>query len=200
MAEPVLQGIVSQGDTRVIVLPSSLEGETDDAEIENPASAASTDPARSGIKVDYDEQDSDEGEFDIDESFLANSVLTSSSHPPRFGPTPLTSPLSTSSKQRQFFPLDEAAESLGPDRQEPPRLTPVPLQHPVASQLLTPTPDHEEDDLPRAYLSSSDLGRIGMFSGDWIVLRSVGGNASRLAKVFASDGLLDADSGTASAG
>ncbi|GAA5964160.1 hypothetical protein JCM3765_005357 [Sporobolomyces pararoseus] len=191
MAEPVLQGAIVKGQTRVIVLPPS--GQEMGEEDEKPSSTSSSGQQLKLTNHACEEDDSqdDDEEFEIDESFLANSVLTSASHQTRFGQTPLTSPLLTSSKQRQFFPLGDLSETAGEQQQERSRLVPLPLQHAILSELLTPVPDQEEDDVPRAYLSTSELGRIGLFSGDWAVLRANGEGVARLVKVFASDGLLE---------
>ncbi|GAA5903296.1 AAA family ATPase peroxin 6 [Sporobolomyces salmoneus] len=195
MAEPVLQGVVVKGQTRVIVLPPPGQG---DDENENDSSSTKTleDRLRISKVEENDSQDDEEEDFEIDESFLANSILTSGSHSTRFGQTPLTSPLSTSSKQRQFFPLDGLTSSTVTLNQQRSRLVPLALDHPIPSELLTPVPDQEEDDVPRAYLSTNDLGRIGLFSGDWVVLRSDTDGAARLVKVFAADGLLETEDST----
>lgn len=199
MAEPVLQGAVVKGQTRVIVLPPS--GEEGDDDIDSASKQAETQPHQERARItshSSEEDDSqDDEDFEIDESFLVNSVLTPSHHQ-RFGQTPLTSPLSTSSKQRQFFPLGELSASSATLSQPQNRLVAVPLQHPIPSDLLTPTPDQEEDDVPRAFLSTADLGRAGLFSGDWAVLRKdePEAGAARLVKVFAGDGLVESGEST----
>lgn len=186
MAEPVLQGAIIKGETRLLVLPPS--GEDDDHE-EADKSATSQDHSRRTSQSSQ-EDDSQDEDFEIDESFLANSVLTTH-HNNRFGQTPLTSPLSTSSRQKQFFPLGELSSGTPPVTRQS-HLTPIPLSYPVSSQLLTPTPELDEDDVPRAFLSTIDLGRIGLFSGDWAVLRkNEGEEGGRLVRVFAADGLID---------
>ncbi|GAA5824221.1 hypothetical protein JCM5353_000355 [Sporobolomyces roseus] len=186
MAEPVLQGAIIKGETRLLVLPPS--GEDEDHE-EADKSATSQDHSRRTSQSSQ-EDDSQDEDFEIDESFLANSVLTPH-HNNRFGQTPLTSPLSTSSRQKQFFPLGELSSSTPPITRQS-HLTPIPLSHPVSSRLLTPMPEQDEDDVSRAFLSTMDLGRIGLFSGDWAVLRkNEREEGGRLVRVFAADGLVD---------
>jgi peroxin-6 len=193
MAEPVLQGAIRQGETRVIVLPPSGSEDEEFEEKQNHSQEVTSSNGHIDTTTEEDDLQDDDEDFEIDESFLANSVLTPPSHQHRFGHTPLTSPLSTSSKQRQFFPLGELSTSSTTLSQQPAQITPVALQHPIPTELLTPVPDQEEDDVLRIYLCTSDLGRIGSFSGDWATLRSNADGSARLVKVFAADGLLSTE-------
>lgn len=186
MAEPVLQGAIIKGETRLLVLPPS--GDEDDEEAGR--TATSTQDHSRRTSQSSGEDDSQDEDFEIDESFLANSVLTPH-HNNRFGQTPLTSPLSNSSRQKQFFPLGELSATTSTSSRHS-QLTPIPLSHAVSSQLLAPSPEQDEDDVPRAFLTTIDLGRIGLFSGDWAVLRKNDGEeGGRLVRVFAADGLID---------
>ncbi|GAA5889484.1 hypothetical protein JCM5296_005959 [Sporobolomyces johnsonii] len=208
MAEPVMQGVVVKGETKLLVLPPTDEEDDDDDDDEAAAGSSPTpNGTQEGGRDNYSETD-DTSDFEIDESFLANSVLAP---PHRQGHTPLTSPLAPSppfsnssvlanghSTNHTFFPLIVPPASI-PSISSAPRLIPLALHHPVPSELLTPTPDPEEDDVPRAFLATQDLGRLGLFSGDWVVLRTVEGEEEgRLARVFAADGLVESDEGTAS--
>ncbi|GAA5959373.1 hypothetical protein JCM21900_000707 [Sporobolomyces salmonicolor] len=206
MAEPVMQGVVKKGETKLLVLPPIGEGDDDDHDEAAAGSAPTPNGAQEGRDI-YSETD-DNSDFEIDESFLANSVLAP---PHRPGHTSLTSPLALSPPfsnsptlangrptNHTSFPLvvppasTSSISSAG-------RLIPLALQYPVPSELLTPTPGPEEDDVPRALMATQDLGRLGLFSGDWVVLRTVEGEeAGRLVRVFAADGLVENDEGLAS--
>ncbi|GAA5930797.1 AAA family ATPase peroxin 6 [Sporobolomyces koalae] len=190
MTEPVLQGAVVKGQTRIVVLPPTEEDSV----------PAKSEQASHSSEDDEPLDDDNDDDFDIDESFLANSVLTPATS--RFGPTPLTSPLSTGSRQKQFFPLGALSASTSAVS-SPSRIVPAPLSHPIASDLLTPVPDPDEDDTARAFLSTADLGRLGLFSGDWAVLRGHESNdaaatvVSRIVRVFAAEGLVETPAGSA---
>ncbi|GAA6063493.1 hypothetical protein JCM10212_004452 [Sporobolomyces blumeae] len=195
MAEPVLQGEIVAQYTRVLVLPQAVDAD-DDGEDRSEVSSPplGTDGTGSSARqIDTSESDDD---FDIDESFLANSVLS----PPasvRFGQTPLTSPLSAGSHAKTFFPLTNGVSVPEARLSEPHRSTrfmPTPISHPVSSDLLAPTPDADEDDIHRAFVSTRGLSRVGLFSGDWAVLRSEDRpDSGRLVRVFASDGVVKSD-------
>ncbi|GAA6007485.1 hypothetical protein JCM11491_004179 [Sporobolomyces phaffii] len=195
MAEPVLQGVVVNGETRLIVLPPLERDLKEEDEVTSASPKANSDEHRRRASHSSEDEDSlDDDDFEIDESFLANSILAAPNSK-RIGHTPLTSPLSTSSKQRQFFPLGELSADSAPPASQLLQLVGVPLRQPIPAELLTPVPDQDEDDVPRAYLSTADLGRKGFFSGDWAVLRKneEGSDSGRLVKVFAADGILDAE-------
>ncbi|KPV72060.1 uncharacterized protein RHOBADRAFT_39809 [Rhodotorula graminis WP1] len=151
MSEPVLQGVVVKGQTQVLVLPPQGG---DDHRLEPASDAGSS----LGAGAHHDETTEDDDDnlddddlLEIDEGFLAGSVL---------------SPLRST-------------------------VTAAPLTHPVPAELLVPQPDADEDDIPRAYVATADLGRLGLFSGDWAVLsRRAGEGEGRLARVFAAEGLV----------
>ncbi|BGP27447.1 peroxisomal biogenesis factor 6 [Rhodotorula toruloides] len=181
VTEPVLQGAFVRGKTRLLVLPPAGTGTQDD------------EVADSGLVDGTEASEDDLLDFDIDDSFLAPSVLPSR----RSHVTPLTSPLHSSAQTGKGFPL------LAPP--SPPHsgtlIAALPLSFPVEAEILTPTPDADEDDLPHALASTANLGRLGLFSGDWaLVEHSSAGNAEeepkeedrgRLVRVFAEEGLLE---------
>lgn len=192
MTEPVLQGVFQRGYTRFIVLPSL--GGADQGSVE---SVTTSMPAPENSNVDHPSpSDSDDDEdLEIDESFLAASVLGPSR--PSQPSTPLTSPPSKPDGFQQTFrssQLDQAT-TQSPQRRTPGSivLQPQNLQHPVPQDSLVPRPSGDEDDTPRLYLRSADLGRIGVFSGDWLLAEAcAAGSASsrRLVRAFAVEGSL----------
>ncbi|GAA5840290.1 hypothetical protein JCM11251_006686 [Rhodosporidiobolus azoricus] len=208
MAEPVLQGRFVKGMTRLLVLPPTGEASDDDI-----ASAFEENGADSS---ETEENDSFDFELEIDESFLASSVLSPRRHGTSAYPTPLTSPLPPHPGSDNAlalggltnggsFPLH--APSSATKAAAPPAgvaVIPLLLTHPVAGELLIPTPDEDEDDVLRAFTSTADLSRLGLFSGDWAVLQPVAAEASqdgeerdaerkegRLVRIFAGDALVE---------
>ena len=177
MAEPVLQGVAQTGLTRFLVLPpADHDDDEDEGELAN------------GTAHGKEEESSDD-DIEIDEVFLARSVLlptTARRSEPRSPLSPLPLPNGHSA-----FPL--AAR--------PPTTTTVAgisatrVEHPVPSALLLPRPRDDEDDEARLYLRTSDLGRFGLCSGDWVTVEPAGGDDSvdrgmRLARVFSNEGVV----------
>ncbi|GAA5891486.1 hypothetical protein JCM8208_007299 [Rhodotorula glutinis] len=196
MAEPVLQGVVVGGQTQVLVLPP--QGGDDHRHEPLPDAGSSHGGELQHDEAteddDHDVDDDDLLDFEIDEGFLAGSVLS----PLRSSSTPLTSPLPDSkhSSNGSSFPLLAAstaslAAAAAATRTAGSTVTAAPLAHPVPAELLVPPPDAGEDDIARAYVATADLGRLGLFSGDWAVLsRRAGEGEGRLARVFAAEGLV----------
>ncbi|BGP43176.1 peroxisomal assembly protein [Rhodotorula kratochvilovae] len=188
MAEPVLQGVVVRGQTQVLVLPP----QGDDAAAGGDGVTLPNGTSEHGDATEDDEEEEEEElllDFDLDENFLANSVLS----PLRAANTPLTSPLPDHKLANvSSFPLSALAPA--PAARAGSVVSAVPLAHPVPSELLVPAPDADEDDVPRAYVATAELGRLGLFSGDWAVLgpEEGEGEKGRLARVFAADGLVAA--------
>lgn len=204
MTEPVLQGAAVKGLTRFLVLPPSGEEdeETGGASLETMYSSETEDDS-----LDFD--------FEIDESFLASTVLAPRQHNGSAYPTPLTSPLpqhpssdsnalALNGLSHASFPL-HASSSPHNKPSSGSAVTPVSLVHPVPRDLLVPSPDKDEDDVSRILVATADLGRLGLFSGDWVALRpsSEGDEQERrgveedeqrregrLVRVFAADGLV----------
>ncbi|GJN93762.1 hypothetical protein Rhopal_006819-T1 [Rhodotorula paludigena] len=194
MTEPVRQGVVVEGETRILVLPPTGA---------SPAAAAlpnGSGGANEGTREEEEETeellaDEDDDELDFDESFLANSVLS----PLRSPSTPLTSPSPYSHTKLangtagSSFPLHAPPAATAPQSSSGSRVAALPLAHPVPPALLVPAPEPDEDDVPRALVATADLGRLGLFSGDRAVLREEGqGEGGRLVRVFAADGLVEA--------
>lgn len=125
MLEPVQQGCPQIGYTRFILLLSDVGNDLDayherESEIE-------------------DDSDSDRDGIEIDEDFLANSVLSSIHEPP-------SSAVQTSASLVDGKP-HESQNSLRPE----------PLPKPCSVQ----------DDYT-LYLRTTDLGKIGLLNGDWV--------------------------------
>lgn len=181
MTEPVLQGVVKRGTTRFSVLPSVEKEEESIEEGEGEGVGDSDDEMGEG---GFEEVEEEEDDFTIDEAFLSNVLPSFSSITPSSLPL---SPLSSHSHNQFDHPLLPSGIPI----------TPSPLLHQIPSQLLTPPPEKEEDDNARFYLPTRDLGRVGAFSGDWVVVRRQGegieerdGEEERLVRVFAGDGLV----------
>ncbi|KAK4048422.1 peroxisomal assembly protein [Microbotryomycetes sp. JL201] len=198
MAEPVLQGIVKPSKTSFVVLPPPT-GPTDHGQERQLSDADGEDKASIG-STDDDSESSDE--FDIDEAFLAPSVLTPPGPQSRLT-TPVSSPPARSSVAlTNGFALDaDTAGGAASDKlvnggyaPRPSRkllVFPKALQDAVQYSALTPDPPKDEDDLLRVYLKTRDLGRLGLFSGDWVTISSErNAQAQRLVRVFAADDIV----------
>ncbi|SCZ94448.1 BZ3500_MvSof-1268-A1-R1_Chr12-2g03905 [Microbotryum saponariae] len=195
MAEPVLQGVLVPGSTRFLVLPPTDE----------PASLpnGSSTPNGHADHHDLHSLDDDDGAFDIDESFLAASVLSlprldgnSTPISPRDLPgrapsnySPSLSPFPSHSDG----PLSATRAALSRSQNQRALVQAQALQHPVDSSTLVPQPTEGEDETLWVFLGSRDLSRLGLFSGDWALVESEGSSAltseRRLVQVFVSDEL-----------
>lgn len=179
MTEPVLQGVAQIGVTRFLVLPPvSQESSSDDddelAEEEEEVSDEQDDstPVEEGSIED----------FDIDESFLAASVLSPSRQVRASLPSTPSSGLPITNGNLPHSSPAAAKQLL---------VSAHPLRHPVPSPLLIPRPSDDEDEIPRIYLKTRDLSRLGIFSGDWAVIESEeDGGDQRVVRCFASDGIV----------
>lgn len=197
MTEPVLQGEVKPGQTQLLVLPPTrsagrahLHAEQAGPSV-NGVAAESTSDGEGEDALDSEERD-DFADFDLDEGFLASSVLL----PRKPISTPLTSPLPTHDKSSSF-PLQATTPS--PTIDQSLSAAALPLAHSIPGDLLAPLPDADEDDILRAFVTTHDLGRMGLFSGDWAVLRPVQvpvaregetERPGRLVRIFAADAYL----------
>ncbi|KAM0786124.1 hypothetical protein ACM66B_006934 [Microbotryomycetes sp. NB124-2] len=204
MAEPVLQGTVKLGKTSFVVLPPAKLATASGAEPGlRDEHSKGTLTMMDGPKDDDDDRTDDDDsessdEFDIDEAFLAPSVLTPPRQQSRLS-TPVSSPpaLSSSSQglalaatgtQDEAGALSTAGESPSTKSARLLLVTPRALHNSLAGSNLTPAPAKDEDDLLRVYLRRRDLGRLGMFSGDWVVLATEHNvQTKRLVRVFAAD-------------
>lgn len=162
MTEPVQQGISLMDVTRFTILPPASFGIS----------------ATVGKVIDQEEQTTHFSlnesqnilEVDLGESFLANSVLPSftSNSPPSI-----------------LVAQDTLRRPIISDSNVLPR----PLKQLILSESLTPNPDFREDDNQRVYLSPMDLGKLGLFSGDWAIIDSRPAGSMRFARAFASETL-----------
>ena len=197
MTEPVMQGEIVRKQTRLLVLPPTRNAEAGSAEAADGTSTSASDALADDEDVD-DEPSGDSSQdafadFDLDEAFLASSVLL----PRKAHATPLTSPLPAHLETHKMasFPMLESSRTLYEETGH--LLGAAPLDFAIPAELLTPEPDADEDDNWRAFVSTQDLGRWGLFSGDWAVLRQSASSASgggggptpcgRLIRVFAAD-------------
>ena len=202
MTEPVMQGGIVRKQTRLLVLPPTKSAEAGSAEAAGGTSTSASDALADddGDEDDEPSGDSSQGafaDFDLDEAFLASSVLL----PRKAHATPLTSPLPAhlDTHKMASFPMLEYSRTLY--EETGPLVGAAPLDFAIPAELLTPEPDADEDDNWRAFVSTQDLGRLGLFSGDWAVLRQPASSASggggggptpcrRLIRVFAADACL----------
>ncbi|KAF9475323.1 AAA-domain-containing protein [Pholiota conissans] len=147
MVEPVLQGLAKRGETKIIIL------------------ASQDDPC--AIDIDSledisEEQDDQDDDFEINENFLGNSVLSTSA-----------SELVLNHKIHADYPNGHAEDhSSG--------LSPKSFTHP---------PGVAEDDRT-LYLRTTELGRLGVLSGDWAIANAKSSN-SRLVRIVANDVLTE---------
>jgi peroxin-6 len=194
MAEPVLQGVVQKGYTRFLVLPPAAGVEefgvdsAGEGHAELEAGASSGDEGT--IRGAEDSEEGDQDDYEIDEAFLAASVLSPGRQ--SLPPTPLSPPSSNGlalTNGHAAFPLESTSSSTKPSPTSI-AVLPASLQQSIPSPLLIPRPPNDEDDTPRVYLRTSDLGRLGLFSGDWVVVGDEGTGHRRLARAFAGAGLL----------
>ncbi|KIK59642.1 hypothetical protein GYMLUDRAFT_226408 [Collybiopsis luxurians FD-317 M1] len=138
MLEPVSQGYAELGNTTFILIAP----DEDDEDVQ-----------------DVLTQSSDDDEIlEIDEEFLANSVVYPSYNP--------ISPLSALSHEKR---VEELTTDL------------LFKFAPLSSEISTLHDDHT------LYLRTADLGRLGVLSGDWVVARCSENIHSRLVKVVAND-------------
>ncbi|KZT03423.1 AAA-domain-containing protein [Laetiporus sulphureus 93-53] len=174
MVAPVLQGCAEKGFTRFYVTLATQPALPLNLPL---ASSNGVD----GIS-DTSSTTSREEELEIDESFLAGSVLQSMpdlaslSHYRVTGGGPLTNgdQANVETKDRPKIQLPEWACSAKP------------LPEPISL---------EQDDCT-IYVSTPDLSHIGILNGDWAVVRSKGSTSYRLVRVCAADS-IEAKPGTA---
>lgn len=134
MVEPVLQGYASAGHTKFLV---SMQDD-------NSHDSSSSQASECGI-------DSDKEGIEIDESFLAGSVLRSiSSHSPAVSPRAIT----------REDPM--RGEAFGHDSS----LTALAELSFCCKPWHEPVVSHTEDHT--VYVRTSDLGRVGLLNGDWV--------------------------------
>lgn len=200
MAEPVLQGVMQKGYTRFLVLPSAAgleeagDGTAGEGHAELEAAAAFSSEEDTGRGAE-DSEEEDKDDYEIDEAFLAASVLSPGRH--SLPPTPRSPPPSSANglaltNGHTSFPHGPSSSPTAPSNNSATSIAVLPasLQQPISSPLLIPRPPTDEDDTPRVYLRTSDLGRLGLFSGDWVLVGDDGNEHRRLARAFAGAGLL----------
>lgn len=200
MTEPVMQGEIVCKQTRLLVLPPIRNADSGSAEAADGTGTSASDAFADDEDDEERSGDSSQdafADFDLDEAFLASSVLL----PRKAHATPLTSPLPAHLETHKMasFPMLEPSRTLYEETGH--LVGAAPLDFAIPAELLTPEPDADEDDNWRAFVSTQELGRLGLFSGDWAVLRQsasstsgAGGGGStpcgRLIRVFAADACL----------
>ncbi|POY70700.1 hypothetical protein BMF94_6283 [Rhodotorula taiwanensis] len=208
MTEPVLQGEIIKGETQILVLPPTkrsadeLEKEADSTKSSVATSSAVSDTVDESSSTEDGEAQDGFADFDLDEAFLASSVLL----PRRSHATPLTSPCPSQAGDAKYTSFPLLANSYQQPSEPGHAVQAVPLSYNIPSELLIPHPDDVEDDILRAYATTSDLGGMGFFSGDWALVHAPGpsdgrdARAGRLVRIFAADEQLPSQASTRSAG
>ncbi|KAI0948498.1 hypothetical protein AcV7_009223 [Taiwanofungus camphoratus] len=177
VAAPVLQGYVGRGVTRFYVTsatPSNF--------LANPSNLPLDDALETDTRSESDLEELQKERIEIDEDFLAGSVLLSmpgASHMTHNGdgdPHHIQDVGEGSSLDKfQISSLEWSCKA-------------EPLLHPISARL---------DDCT-VYVRTSDLSRIGVLNGDWAVVRSDHGNSCRLVRIYVNDDVVEV-SGTVSA-
>ncbi|RDX45475.1 AAA-domain-containing protein [Lentinus brumalis] len=165
MASPVQQGIAQRGSTKLLVSASPTLGQDG----QTPEVDAIPD-----MVVDQTDSDreSEDGDFEIGEDFLAGSVLRSFGHSS-------SSPSVNGHLTNGDLASNESEPSTGhlhlSDMEWTSRA--YPLHTPVS--IL--------EDECAVYVRTVELSRIGVFNGDWAIVRSSNGSHYRLVRVLAND-------------
>ena len=154
MTEPVLQGYLEPGNTEILVLPptdapAQIEGNGPDAK-------------RSARKVS-------QAHYDVDEDFLAASVMGGLDGPSGpalngFSPSALSPIASPSLRSDKSQSIPSALHSRSRT------IAIQALRNPVDTTTLQPVPPVDEDDETQVFVRTSDLGRLGLFSGTYVGL------------------------------
>ncbi|KAI5124021.1 hypothetical protein M0805_003853 [Coniferiporia weirii] len=156
MTEPVLQGYAVQGQTRFLVTVA--------------CPPASISPATLPVEENSFLSAADDGEFTIGENFFASTTLRDTAWT-----SSMPSALLTRSGQ------DRSPPSLPSDADDhdnvltSPAFSPKPLPY---------CPLHTVNESYTMLVRTDDLGKIGVFNGDWVLVSSREGD-SRLAQVYA---------------
>ena len=156
MMEPVLQGLVSRDSTQVIVMP--------------PSGASASSSLQNGYLEEPLREDSRSGttsySYDVAEDFLAASLLDGlDGEPiPNSLPTRSTSDLANALEESGFTRRNETGRATDRGR----TLQATALQERPNAATLQPRPPSDEDDHIQAFVRTSDLGRLGLISGDHV--------------------------------
>lgn len=184
VTEPVLQGEIQLGFTKFQVIPSN---EMNILHTSNRSIIASETEAEDGsVETQM--------KLVLNEDFLANSVLL---------PLHQNSTFASTKHQEPFHsipavlsnPIIIKNSSVSGNSAASTSVIPVALHHRIASSLLVPPPELDEDDNVRIFMIPSDLSRFGLFSGDWVIVCGESNLDSnrRVARVFAREELSTHD-------
>ncbi|CDO74862.1 hypothetical protein BN946_scf185004.g12 [Trametes cinnabarina] len=171
MAAPVQQGVAERGTTKICVsAPAALD------EIAAEDNIPTIPDGHFDIHPGSEESESEAGDFEIGEDFLAGSVLRSLNVT-----SPPGSPAPGVNGTTNGITHSASSSQLGqPER----TYTAVPL-HCQVSPL---------EDECAVYVRTSELGRMGVLDGDWAIIRSSKGNNFRLTRVYARDDIVTSSS------
>lgn len=155
MTEPVLQGMIERGLTEVIVLPPIADA---------PAAPSIAPKAINTARL------VSQGNYDVDENFLAASIMgiaeakpdrIQSSRSSDAGLTHPSNPGLIDYKGKSVQALDRRSGRSG-------EVAITALRHRVHSASLQPSPEVDEDSECQAFVSTGHLGRLGLFSGNYV--------------------------------
>ncbi|KAG8899708.1 peroxisomal assembly protein, partial [Tulasnella sp. 403] len=190
MVEPVLQGYAKVGETRFTVMPADdISGATNDhGQSDLPPNASDPTvqiedrpPQETETMSSTEYDDDDANAFDIDENFLARSVLNpipADENVP--GASPIgTEEASTSGETAPPSVVQQAARGSG-NASAPSFL----LRSLDASVNLG-----KEDEEPAVVVRTRDLGKVGVFSGDWAIINITNRHETRLTRIISDDSL-----------
>ncbi|KIM80937.1 hypothetical protein PILCRDRAFT_72673 [Piloderma croceum F 1598] len=153
MLEPVLQGYAHKGSTRFYITFADSSSEYLSPE----------DDIEAG-----DEYESDPDGIEIDECFLASSILHSG---------------------QNMTPREIVTDRLQDSNVEPGEPTTSHVEFRFRTEPL-PVPTSASQDDCTLYLRTSDLGRIGILNGDWAIVHPSGASSYRLVQIYARDDLV----------
>ena len=164
MTEPVLQGITMLDHTRFVVASGNFAAhDSYSTSSGSPRTSASELTDESDIRSDIDA-------LEINEDFLGNSIAGLLAHSRIQGPDGLKDGWGNDvpGTNGRFGEGVLNENSLSDSEETQPALTtfsPNPLSYPVPSE-----PSSRKGDDPEAevYLHPADMGKIGIFSGDWV--------------------------------
>lgn len=175
LTEPVLQGYISELTSEIIVLPplTSDSIKQKSAPITDVQANWQVDEdflARGGLDSNL------EGEHSIFPNHLTSETIAASS-------STWQSPLSSPSIKSTH--LDASISDFNIPRTSKGRLIRVmACSYYMDDEDLTPLPDPEEDEHTRAFVRATDLAKLGLFSGDRVVIQGLSSESKRVVRVY----------------
>ncbi|KAG8958992.1 peroxisomal assembly protein [Tulasnella sp. 419] len=173
MTDPVLQGFAKLGSTDIIVTPGNYPEPITAAKSSNGDSLEDVE-----VSIEPEDKSDSSDFFEIDEQFLASSVLNSIS--------PVFNLDATSNGKEELVPeLTYPTSSYASVKKSPPIFTLRILNRRLDSV------EYDGDAEPTVYVSTPELGSIGVFSGDWAIITPKQAIEFRLVRIKSADHLTD---------